>query len=94
MKDQHTGICGVQTQRRSHHWPSSRDVWVWACNVWLPQCPSYSMNVVVHIGKQRLAKPRDCHQYHLFLNKTTTCGSVYRAKSVKFNGEGDASGRP
>ena len=29
---------------------------------------------------------------HLFPNKTTTCGSVYRAKSV--NGEGDASGRP
>ena len=32
------------------------------CNVWLPQGPSYSMNVVVHIGKQRLCKPRDCHQ--------------------------------
>ena len=29
---------------------------------------------------------------HLFPNKTTTRGSVYRAKSV--NGEGDASGRP
>ena len=27
-----------------------------------PQGPSYSMNVVVHIGKQRLCKPRDCHQ--------------------------------
>ena len=25
-----------------------------ACNVWLPQGPSDSMNVVVHIGKQRL----------------------------------------
>ena len=29
---------------------------------------------------------------HLFPNQTTTCGSVYRAKSV--NGEGDTSGRP
>ena len=38
------------------------DVWVRACNVWLPQGHSYSMNVVVHIGKQRLCKPRDCHQ--------------------------------
>ena len=64
MKDQHTGICGVWTQRRSHHWPSSGDVWVRACNVWLPQGPScsYSMNMVVHIGTQRLSKPRDCHQ--------------------------------
>ena len=44
------------------HWPSNGDVWVRACNVWLPQGPSYSMNVVVHIGKQRLYKPRDCHQ--------------------------------
>ena len=44
------------------HWPSSGDVWVRACNVWLPQGPSYSMNVVVRIGKQRLYKPRDCHQ--------------------------------
>ena len=35
---------------------------VQACNVWLPQCPSYSMNVVVHIGKQRLSKPCDFHQ--------------------------------
>ena len=33
-----------------------------ACNGWLPQCPSYSMNVVMHIGKQRLSKPRNCHQ--------------------------------
>ena len=40
----------------------SGDVWVRACNVWLPRCPSYSMNTVVHIGKQRLSKPRDCHQ--------------------------------
>ena len=44
------------------HWPWCGDVWVRACNVWLPQGPSYSMNVVVHIGKQRLCKPRDCHQ--------------------------------
>ena len=45
------------------HWPCGRgDIWVRACNVWLPQGPSYSMNVVVHIGKQRLCKPRDCHQ--------------------------------
>ena len=43
------------------HWPCG-DVWVRACNVWLPQGPSYSMNVVVHSGKQRLCKPRDCHQ--------------------------------
>ena len=42
------------------HWPCA-DVWVRAC-VWLPQGPSDSMNVVVHIGKQRLCKPRDCHQ--------------------------------
>ena len=42
------------TQRRSHHWPSSRDLWVRACNVWLLQCPSYRMNAVVNIGKQRL----------------------------------------
>ena len=41
--------------------PSSGDVWVRACNVWLPQSPSYSMNVVVHIGKQRLSKPCGCH---------------------------------
>ena len=61
---QHTvpGSCGVRTQRRSHHWLSSGNVWVRACNVWLPQSPSYNMNVVVHIGKQRLFKPRDCHQ--------------------------------
>ena len=45
------------------HWTCGRgDVWVRACNVWLPQGPSYSMNVVVHISKQRLCKPRDCHQ--------------------------------
>ena len=44
------------------HWPSSGDVWVRACNVWLAQGPSYSVNAVVHIGKQRLYKPRDCHQ--------------------------------
>ena len=34
-----------------------------ACNIWLPRCPSYNMNAwVVHIGKRRLSKPRDCHQ--------------------------------
>ena len=46
-KGQHTGICicGVQTQRRSHQWPSSGDIWMRACNVWLPQRPSYSMNL-------------------------------------------------
>ena len=53
-------ICGVRTWRRSHHWPASGDVWVRACNVWLPQCPGCFMNVVVHIGKQRLSKPRNC----------------------------------
>ena len=68
-----------------------------ACNIWLPQGPSYSMNVVVHIGKQRLCKPRDCHQAKFSPcepcdnGKTMTCGSVYRAKSV--NGEVDGSGR-
>ena len=72
--------------------------WVRACNVWLPQGPSYSMNVVVHIGKQRLYKPRDFVTKFSPLpepcdnGKTTTCGSVYRARSV--NGEVDGSGRP
>ena len=57
-KGQHTvnGSCGVRTQRRLHHWPSSGDVWVRACNVWLPQCPRYSINVVVHI-LERFSKP-------------------------------------
>ena len=65
-----------------------------ACNIWLPQGPSYSMNVVVHIGKQRLCKPRDCHQI-LTSSRTVRqrqnddCGSVYRAKIV--NGEVDGS---
>ena len=53
------------------HWPRG-DVWVRACNVWLPQGPSYSMNVVVHSGKQRLCKPRDCQNSHLFPNRATT----------------------
>ena len=79
------------------HWPSSGDVWVRACNVWLPQGRSYSMNAVVHIGKQRLTNlaivtkfsplPKPCDN-----GKTTPCGSVYRAKSV--NGEVDGSGHP
>ena len=43
-------------------WPCGGDVWVRACSVWLLQWPSYSMNVVLHIGKQRLSKPHDCHQ--------------------------------
>ena len=63
VEGQHTGICGLRTQRRSHHWPSDRDVWVQACNFWRPQCPSHSMNTVVHISKQRLSKPRNCHQF-------------------------------
>ena len=73
-------------------------VWVRACNVWLPQGPSYSMNVVVRIGKQRLYKLRDCHQILTSSRtvrqrlKTTTCGSVNRAKSV--NGEVHGSGAP
>ena len=61
-KGQHTGICGLRTQRRPHtdHWPSIQ----WRhlgkpCNVWLPQCPSYSINAMVHFGKQRLSKPRE-----------------------------------
>ena len=44
------------------HWLSSGDAWVRACNVWLPRGPSYSINVVVRFGKQRLYKPRYCHQ--------------------------------
>ena len=57
----------------------------------------YCMNVVVHIGKQRLCKPRDCQKILTSSEpcdngKTTTCGSVDRAKSV--NGEVDGSGRP
>ena len=44
------------------HWPSNGDVWARECHVWRPQGLSYSMNAVVHIGKQRLYKPRDCHQ--------------------------------
>ena len=61
------GICGVRTHRRSHHHHMYTGVEtsgyrVRACNIWLPQGPRYSMNVVVHIGKQRLCKPRDCHQ--------------------------------
>ena len=57
--------------------------------------PSFSMNVVVHISKQRLCKPRDCHSplpEPCVNGKTTTCGSVYRAKSV--NVEVDGSGAP
>ena len=30
----------------------------------------YSMNVVVRIGKQRLSKPRDCHQIARMQNKS------------------------
>ena len=94
------GICGVRTQRRSHHHHTGHPVAVWvpAWNVWLPQGPSYSMNVVVRIGKQRLYKPRDCHQILTSSRtvrqrlKTTTCGSVNRAKSV--NGEVHGSGAP
>ena len=98
------GICGVRTQRRSHaspshvHWPCGRgEVWVRACNIWLPLGPSYSMNVVVHIGKQRLCKSRDCHQ---ILTSSRTVRQrqnddlrfrLPRAKSV--NGEVDGSGR-
>ena len=41
----------------------SGDFWVRACNVWLLRCLSYRMSVVVHqVGKQRLSKPRGCHQ--------------------------------
>ena len=69
------------------------------CNVWLPQGHSYSMNAVVHTvlankGFTNLAMvpkfsplPKPCDN-----GKTTTSGSVYRAKSV--NGELDGSGRP
>ena len=97
-KDQHTGICGVRTQCRSHHWPSSGDVWVRACNVWLPQCPSYSLNVVVHIGKQGCANLTIVTKFSPL--PTQNDGLRFclpwwwylPAKSV--NGEGDASGRP
>ena len=53
------------------------------------------MNVVVHIGKQRLYEPRDCHQI-LTSSRTVRqrqnddLRSVYRAKSV--NGEVDGAG--
>ena len=61
------GICGVRTQRRSHHNHTGHPVETSGCRHATfgfrraPSC-SYSMNVVVHIGKQRLSKPRDCHQ--------------------------------
>ena len=44
------------------HRSSSGGVWVPACNVWLPQGPSYSMKALGHNGKWRLYKPRNCHQ--------------------------------
>ena len=76
---------------------ASGDVWMRACNAWLPQGPSYSMSAVVLIGKQRLYKPSGCHPILTSPEpcdngKTTTSGSVYRAKSV--NGELDGNGRP
>ena len=61
------GICGVRTQRRSHHNHTGHPVEMSGCGHATfgfrraPSC-SYSMNVVVHIGKQRLSKPRDFHQ--------------------------------
>ena len=78
------------------HWPCG-NVWVRACNVWLPQGPSYtSMNGVVHIGLQRLYKPRDCHQIltpsrTVRQHQNDDLRSVYRAKSV--NDEADGSRR-
>ena len=79
------------------HWPSSEDVWVRACNVWLPQGPSYSMNVVVRIGKQRLYKPRDCHQIltssrTVRLRQNDDLRFCQPCESV--NGEVDGSGAP
>ena len=77
------------------HWPCG-DVWVRACNVWLQKGPSYSMNVVVHIGKQRPYKPRDCHQI------LTSSRTVRQRQNddlrfcllcEKCNGEVDGSGR-
>ena len=54
------------------HWPSSGDVWVRACNVWLPQGPSYSMNVVVRIGNKAFQTSRLSPNSHLFPNRATT----------------------
>ena len=80
------------------HWRG--DVCLRACNIWLPQGPSYSMNVVVHIGKQRLCKPRDCHQI-LTSSRTVRqrqnddlrfCLPCEKCESL--NGEVDGSGRP
>ena len=62
-----------------------------ACNVCLAQCASYSMNVVVHIGKQRLSKPRNCHlpEQNDDLRFCLPCRYL-PAKKVN----GDARGRP
>ena len=57
----------MRTQRRSHHNHTGHPVETSGCGHATfgfrraPSC-SYSMNVVVHIGKERLYKPRDCHQ--------------------------------
>ena len=76
------------------HWPSSGDVWVQACfgfrrasaTAWTRWC------ILVNKGFKNLAivtkfspLPEPCDN-----GKTTTCGCVYRAKSV--NGELDATG--
>ena len=58
----HCHLRSANTASIACHWPPSGDVWVQACSVGLLQCPSYSINAVVHTGKQRLSKPRDCHQ--------------------------------
>ena len=66
-KGRHTviGSCGVRTQRRSHHHHTGHPVETSGCGhatFGFRSAPATSMNVVAHIGKQRLYKPRDCHQ--------------------------------
>ena len=57
----------MRTQRRPHHHHIGHPVETSGCGratFGFRRAPasSYSMNAVVHIGKQRLYKPRDCHQ--------------------------------
>ena len=59
--------------------------------VWLPQCPSYHKRGGAYWQTKAFQTSRLSPNYHLFPNKTTTCGSVDREKSV--NGEVDTSGR-
>ena len=94
------GICGVRTQRQPHHHHTGHPVETSGCGratfgfrrapatAWTRWC------ILANKGFTNLAivtkfspLPEPCDN-----GKTTTCGSVYRAKSV--NGERDGSGRP